>query len=134
MSLENIFKQTINDTTVSACVSCAGPKRKNICRKIILTSKYILVHLDRFTVSNGMPVKNTTLVHPSTVKININSEVLQYGVAGVISHYGTMTSGHYTYFHNNESCWIEISDLSISRKTPPMNGYVMLLELESNLG
>ena len=26
MSLEDIFKQTINDSTVSACVSCAGPK------------------------------------------------------------------------------------------------------------
>ena len=115
-------------------MSCAGPQQKNISRKIILTSKYILIHLDRFTISNGMPVKNTTLVHPSPVKIDINSEILQYRVAGVIAHYGIMTSGHYTYFHNNESCWIEISDLSISRKTPPKNGYVVLLELESKLG
>ena len=134
MSLENIFKQTTNDTTVSMCLSCAGPKQKHISHKIILTSKYILIHLDRFTVCNGMPMKNTTLVHPSPVKININNGVLQYGVTGVIAHYGTMTSGHYTYFRNNESSWIEISDLSISRGTSPKNGYVMLLELESNLG
>ena len=81
-----------------------------------------------------MPRKNTALVHPAPVKININNEVLQYRVAGIIAHYGTMTSGHYTYFHNNESYWAEISDLSISRKAPPDNGYVVMLELESNLG
>ena len=134
MSLEKIFSQITDDTTVSSCQSCTGPQQKNISRKIILTSRYIVIHLDRFIISDGMPRKNTAIVHPTPVKININNKMLRYRVAGIIAHYGTMSSGHYTYYHNCESYWTEISDLTISSKPAPNNGYIMLLELESNLG
>ena len=74
------------------------------------------------------------MVQLTPLGITINSKTLQYKVVGVIAHYGTITSGHYTYCHNNETTWTEVSDLSITPTPPPSNGYIILLELVSNLG
>ena len=81
-----------------------------------------------------MPKKNEVSVHPSPVKLNINNNIIQYRVAGIIAHNGTLESGHYSYFLKDKSGWLEISDLAMSKKAPPGNGYLVLLELELNLG
>ena len=90
--------------------------------------------MDRFISIDGMPSKNDALVQPTPLLVNVNIKTLHYKVLGVITHYGIITNGHYTYCHNNETTWSEASDLAITPKSPPNNGYATLLELKSNLG
>ena len=133
-SLAKIFIQNTDDTAIAFCESCTSLKQKKIRSEIILTSKYLLIHLDRFLSTDGVLSKNEAMVQLTPLEITINSKTLQYKVVGVIAHYGTITSGHYTYCHNNETTWTEVSDLSITPTPPPSNGYIILLELVSNLG
>ena len=84
--LEEIFSQITEDSIVSSCQSCMSPQQKKLRCEIVLVSKYIIIHLDRFIISNGIPVKNDAPVYPTPLKININNKMLQYRIKGVISH------------------------------------------------
>ena len=132
--LKNILSLNSNDTCKSLCQSCGSSQQKTLNRKIISTSKYILIHLNRFMIADGELRKNSACIHPTSIEININNHQLQYRVAGAIAHYGGISNGHYTYFHYYEAYWLEISDSKIDKRPPPTNGYIMLLELERNLG
>ena len=74
-SLEKLFTQVTNDTIISYCQPCASPQQKTLSRRIILTFKYIVIHIDRFTVSSGILSKNETVVYPMSVKINLDKKI-----------------------------------------------------------
>ena len=128
-TLQNLFVQCLNEFVTSTCQNCTRDQLKTIKREMILTSKYMIIHLNRFIDSNGKLSKNNVPINPTSIKVKINEEHFLYEVKGVISHYGNLSKGHYTFCRKSESSWIEISDKTVFYNiTPPENGYLVLLE------
>lgn len=60
----------------------------------------MFIHLSRFSMNNGTDKLNTDITYPLRLKFNHLSHDIYYSLCGLINHYGTLKSGHYTALVN----------------------------------
>ncbi|OBA23170.1 cysteine proteinase [Metschnikowia bicuspidata var. bicuspidata NRRL YB-4993] len=60
----------------------------------------MFIHLSRFSMANVTDKLNTTIVYPLRLKFNHLGHDIYYSLTGLINHYGSLKSGHYTSLVN----------------------------------
>ena len=79
--------------------------------------RYLILHLKRFYVVNGISIKNDNLVsYSSELTLNDNNNKYIYRLYGVVCHMGDCNSGHYvSYCKNiNDNQWFLYNDSHVS--------------------
>lgn len=68
---------------------------------IVKLPQVLFIHLSRFSMFTNPPNKlDTTITYPLRLKFNFMDHDVYYNLAGVVNHYGTLKSGHYTALVN----------------------------------
>lgn len=60
----------------------------------------MFIHLSRFSMMNGTDKLSTVILYPLRLKFNHQTHDIFYSLTGIINHYGTLKSGHYTALVN----------------------------------
>ena len=132
-SLQDLISTASKENVIATCHECTGFQQKFIKREIKWTSEYLLIHLKRFEDHNGNLTKINTSIKPDGILLKVNNKMLRYRMKGVVAHHGSIWGGHYTFNLREELRWTEFSDSSVSETDQPLNGYLFLLELESEV-
>lgn len=102
---------TIESSDPWVCPECKGKNGLRIRHKIIETSEYVIVHLNRF---QDMYRKNERQINIDE-ELRINDNV--YENVGVVCHSGTLSGGHYFSKGRRDKIWYEFNDSCITKTT-----------------
>lgn len=67
---------------------------------IVKLPAVLFIHLSRFLMLSSVDKLNTNILYPLRLKFNYMSHDVYYNLTGVVNHYGTLKSGHYTSLVN----------------------------------
>ncbi|KAJ8146834.1 hypothetical protein OY671_000125 [Metschnikowia pulcherrima] len=72
----------------------------------------MFIHLSRFSMMSVTDKLNTNITYPLRLKFNHQDHDIYYNLTGLINHYGTLKSGHYTSLVNKAKLHGRMDSLS----------------------
>lgn len=99
----------INANSEWVCPGCGGSAGLRIRHRIIETSEYIIIHLNRFSEMDRKNHKAITIDD----EIRVNNRV--YQSIGVVCHVGNLHSGHYFSKGKRDDTWYEFNDSMVTK-------------------
>lgn len=81
----------------------------------------LFIQFSRFSMDGGADKLNTDILYPLELTFNNENHVIRYRLVGLINHFGTLKSGHYTSLVNKamaspeerEPCWCYFDDQKV---------------------
>lgn len=98
-----LFKFSKRSKSPAKKAPVAQPALTNISIKqlsFIKLPPVLFIHLSRFSMLNVTDKLNTDIIYPLRLKFNHSSHDIYYSLTGLINHFGTLKSGHYTSLVN----------------------------------
>lgn len=99
----------INPSSPWICPECKKSSGLRIRHRIIKTSDYVIIHLNRFSDLNRKNHKAVLIDD----EIRLNNET--YENIGVICHIGNIQNGHYFSKGKRDNTWYEFDDSTVSK-------------------
>ena len=140
-----VSNENFQDDDTWYCSNCKKLQKSKQKLQIYKPPNYLIILLKRYDLKknygNFYGEKNNTFVSYPINNFDIREYIegpeknnAIYDLYGIIEHFGTMSSGHYTAICKNNNKWISYNDSMIEINNDPIskNAYVLFYKMKNN--
>lgn len=125
--LKNFNKEILNNIYCEHCKKNTNTDKK---LKIIEWPRVLIFIIYRYSIKGKII---TEFNYTRNIELSINNNISKYNLCGIINHYGTDVSGHYTYIRLDGNRYTEINDQTITNipSFKSCNNYMLIYNLKN---